>query len=108
MAMEEITARMGLDSSAFTRGVNQVENSIKRIGNSAKAAGDFVQRLFAGFIVTRAIKAAIDFGGAIGDMAEHTRTSVQGLQALQHDVDLGHGCNEGVEGLGIVGDAAGW
>ena len=62
--------------------------------------GDLAQQ--AGVMVQGADMAPVDLVGVSIEVVV-----AQGLQALQHRVDLELGSHEGVEGFGIVGRAAG-
>lgn len=86
MAMEDITAKLGLDDSAFTRGLGKVENGLTLVKGSVVGLNGAIQRaqgLFAGLFAVEVIRRAIDFGSAISDTSERTRTLPEALQVLQ-------------------------
>jgi hypothetical protein len=82
MAMEEIITRLGLDDSPFARGMARALNTLQGFHNRARSLVGGIQNLLAAGLAAKAVKSAIDYGGALTDAATAARTTAEVVGVL--------------------------
>lgn len=82
MAMEEITARIGLDSSGFTRGLDMVNNTLTGFKQDLTDLGSRIRNAFTVGALLKLAKEAVQYASDMNDAAEATRTGVEEYQVL--------------------------
>lgn len=82
MAMEELIARLGLDSSAFKNGLNQADAGVSKFKQAIADLGSKIAAAFSVGALLNLAKEAVEYAGAITDSAEATQTAIEEYQVL--------------------------
>lgn len=80
--MEEIIARLGIDSTAFKAGLDESNAKISETGGFVDKLGAKLAGLVTVAALTNLAKQAIDYASDMNDAAEATRTGVEEYQVL--------------------------
>src|SRR5690606_18613585 len=82
MAMEELIARLGLDSSNFKNGLNQADAGVSKFKQVISDLGTKIAAAFSVGALLNLAKEAVEYAGAINDSAVATPTAIEEYQVL--------------------------
>lgn len=99
--IDSLVIRLGLDSSGFNQGRNQVDGGLRQTevaaNRTARAVGQFLAVIGGSFAIKRFIESSIDAAVGLGRLSQSLNTSVSDISAWSQASELAGGSADGLQ-----------